>query len=1301
MADNDTTVTTIDTKATLVLSSGTNKNYTDSAGRKSASVTSGAYYSNATGTLYNVIASGYRVTSRNSDGSIAGTSASLLLTSDSNTVISGATALDGAAVAVSNSAHLYGGYAGSDASVNAIQGGIISGVEVMSGGAAAASELTSDTSGTRPLGGLDAGGTIYNPLVHSGGYILAGGGGPGFTIKGFNVAGSRGLISGGTIEDGAVMAVGKGGTSIGGTFAGTQYVQSTGKTFGNIFSGHHATQIVNGGLASASTALDGAQVLVSGGQGSNMVAGQGGTVSVTGGTYISVLTSDHSTSAGNYSTGRTYGNTVLSGGTEVVGSDGYATSSVVLSGGQDLIQSGGTALQTNVSGGTAEVASGGYMSAGSAGAGGTIAISGGGTGLSIVANSAGYVDIQSGASAANIIANSSGHVVADSGAFMSGATANSGGLFDVQSGATVVQGVHVNGGTASIDGQADVVNVSGGTAVVHSGGSIGAGYVSGGTRTSGGPVVQGTLQYDSGALVGDGGLSGHGYMSAGPGGVAILNGGTVNAVGAAGSLSTDKPGMAGTVILHGTTNSVSISDGGVLSAGSGAYIRSTSSFVVSGASAYIGPGAVVSLADNSSFVLNDVDVVGDTTHALTDSRYHSGYLNVAGGSVTFAGVSGGATMDVDGGFVMDANATRNGVINVNSGAMVNTVTITNDTKYGTYDKVASAGQLNINSDGRVGNVGVNSGGVVSLNSGGFAFGVVSAYNGGTALINSGGTISSLEVAGSAKGTIQAGATVNDLTVSAGGSVVFMSGASALAITVASGGWVSGPFVTDGNTLSVSSGGTVIGATITGGRSDAQANPGGGTDHPTVVDNSGDRGMVVASGATLISANVTGATSSGGAGGLLVVQSGAVLQHTSMGTNGRIKIEGLGYDDQHKSTFVSGGTLYITVGDGADKHYWSIGLDGSYKDSDFTLVDDGQGNTVLVYGCFLAGSLIRLENGEVPVEEIKEGDRICVLENGQKQIREVTSVIHRHARVRKDLPEELAGWPVQVCKDAFAPGVPSQDLFVTPEHSFYLEGRFVPVRMLVNGTSIRYDFSQDSYDYYHVQTEPHSVIWANNALTESYLETGVRKSFEAQGGDIARLVYLKDMTWHEDAAAPLEVSRTFVEPLYNNFRDRALALGYAQDGEPAKQALTEKSGLHLVLDDGTVVESSRETNGRMVFALPRKVKTVRLVSKTFRPSSTIGPFVDDRRELGVLVREVELWVGNKEMDVTSHLDRVNLPGWSVVEAGPHRWTMGDALLPLPDYTASEGEKILIAVQVEAGGPYPEAAPLGGEVLALSA
>lgn len=71
------------------------------------------------------------------------------------------------------------------------------------------------------------------------------------------------------------MAVGKGGTSIGGTFAGTQYVQSTGKTFGNIFSGHHATQIVNGGLASASTALDGAQVLVSGGQGSNMVAGQG------------------------------------------------------------------------------------------------------------------------------------------------------------------------------------------------------------------------------------------------------------------------------------------------------------------------------------------------------------------------------------------------------------------------------------------------------------------------------------------------------------------------------------------------------------------------------------------------------------------------------------------------------------------------------------------------------------------------------------------------------------------------------------------------------------------------------------------------------------------------------------------------------------------------------------------------------------------------------------------------------------------------------------------------------------------
>ncbi|OAZ70812.1 hypothetical protein SRCM100623_02163 [Acetobacter pasteurianus] len=70
------------------------------------------------------------------------------------------------------------------------------------------------------------------------------------------------------------------------------------------------------------------------------------------------------------------------------------------------------------------------------------------------------------------------------------------------------------------------------------------------------------------------------------------------------------------------------------------------------------------------------------------------------------------------------------------------------------------------------------------------------------------------------------------------------------------------------------------------------------------------------------------------------------------------------------------------------------------------------------------------------------------------------------------------------KDAIADGVPYKDMLITAEHCLFFEGKFVPVRMLVNGVSIFYDKSITSYDYYHVETDQHSVITADGMLTEA-------------------------------------------------------------------------------------------------------------------------------------------------------------------------------------------------------------------------
>ncbi|WP_367160790.1 Hint domain-containing protein [Kozakia baliensis] len=52
---------------------------------------------------------------------------------------------------------------------------------------------------------------------------------------------------------------------------------------------------------------------------------------------------------------------------------------------------------------------------------------------------------------------------------------------------------------------------------------------------------------------------------------------------------------------------------------------------------------------------------------------------------------------------------------------------------------------------------------------------------------------------------------------------------------------------------------------------------------------------------------------------------------------------------------------------------------------------------------------------------------------------------------------------------------------------YFDGRFIPARMLVNGGSIAYDHSFSRYDYYHIETADHSVIFAESMPTESYLD----------------------------------------------------------------------------------------------------------------------------------------------------------------------------------------------------------------------
>lgn len=341
-------------------------------------------------------------------------------------------------------------------------------------------------------------------------------------------------------------------------------------------------------------------------------------------------------------------------------------------------------------------------------------------------------------------------------------------------------------------------------------------------------------------------------------------------------------------------------------------------------------------------------------------------------------------------------------------------------------------------------------------------------------------------------------------------------------------------------------------------------------------------------------------------------------------------------------------------------------------------------TSAVLVCFLSGSMIRTSKGDVAVEDIQIGDQVVAFDwrNNQDVIRPVIWTGKGHCKVRFDLPDDEAGWPVRVIKNAISDGVPYKDMLITAEHCLFFRDRFVPVRMLVNGVSIFYDKSITSYDYYHVETEQHSVITADGMLTESYLDTGNRSSFRQEGKIATLRGAVKN--WADDAGAPLGVERSFVEPLFRALEWRENSVVGTKISTTKIETTTDPD-LHLITQTGAVIRPMRKTAHHYSFMLPPNTESVRIVSRSTRPSDVIGPFVDDRRYMGVAVADVQLQCAKQQFDITSHLQDEKPAGWHDTDWTDCAWTNGNAELPLGDHL-THGKMGILSMTIRAAGPY---------------
>ncbi|MCI4589267.1 Hint domain-containing protein [Sphingobium sp. BYY-5] len=191
-------------------------------------------------------------------------------------------------------------------------------------------------------------------------------------------------------------------------------------------------------------------------------------------------------------------------------------------------------------------------------------------------------------------------------------------------------------------------------------------------------------------------------------------------------------------------------------------------------------------------------------------------------------------------------------------------------------------------------------------------------------------------------------------------------------------------------------------------------------------------------------------------------------------------------------------------------------------------------------CFLRGTLIETDNGEIAVEDIQAGDKV----RGRSGMREVRWVGYRHDWVENIPSDKLDDfWPILVKRDAVSENVPSKDIRVSPWHHLYVDGVLIRAKDLVNGSTIVADKGMKRLSYYHIELDQFDVIHAHGIYSESYTDGGNRDFFH--NADVTSLKP-EDRTRREGSRPGFHAVRDqqTIDAIHKRLADRAIQLDEA-------------------------------------------------------------------------------------------------------------------------------------------------------------
>jgi hypothetical protein len=731
-----------------------------------------------------------------------------------------------------------------------------------------------------------------------------------------------------------------------------------------------------------------------------------------------------------------------------------------------------------------------------------------------------------------------------------------------------------SGDTAVIPGgltNYPVISTGGGTSnvtiavlTVQSGGQLTINSSNGTTRT----LTLSTSGSNAGTITLHGTSSSHPSTLTVSGASGFSNTGTITATGY-GALSGGSGGIA--------------NNGGTISVTANTLTVSSAITDTNSASISVSSGATLTTNSALTNTSGTITVNGTLTETGNTQISNAGTISIAGGTLSdtgTGGVSNTGTINSSGTSALNVGATHTianagGQINVTGGTLTVTGALTD----------TSSAQINISSGATLTSAYAitNTSGTITVNGMLTETGNTQISNAGTITL-SGGTLSDTGTGGiSNSGTISASGTAalnvgathaigNTGAIHVTGGTLTVTGlitdTGSSTITIDSGATLttsqlitntSGTVTLNNGTLTDSGGLTLTAGGLTGYGAVNAAITGGGT--------------ITANGGAL---TLSGQVDASGTASSLIIDNGSTLQLTSTTAVGAASINPtlsfIGNGDLFIDTAAAVGTLHLgaisgfsgtdkieikAIGSG-DTVSWSaatnkLTISNGLTSQTFTFAAGTQGQYITVSDvsgvdtltiCFMAGTMIRTPDGEVAVETLKPGDLVLTTTGEAKPVNWVG-----RQTVSKRFADPLRSYPIRVRAGALDDNTPVRDLLISPDHALLVGGVMVQAGALVNGTSItREKAIPDTFVYYHVELDDHSLILAEGAPAETFVDNVDRMNFD--NWSEYRALYPNGKTVEELPYPRAKSHRQVPVPLRVALAERALGLGAGDAAEVA-------------------------------------------------------------------------------------------------------------------------------------------------------